>query len=107
MANQVIIDKSKLTNLGDKIRSKTSGTSNLTVDQMANEIEEKLVLPNGNATEDKVLSGYTFHSGSRIYKRTGTIATKTSSDLLVNGATVIVPIGYYDTNYTKSVLNCQ
>lgn len=103
MANQVIIDKSKLTNLGDKIRSKTGGTSALKVDQMASEIEEKLVLPNGNATADKVLSGYTFHSGSSIAKKTGTIATKTSSDLTVNGATVSVPAGYYNVLSSKSV----
>lgn len=34
---------------------------------------------------------------------TGTIQTKTSNDLTVNGATVTVPAGYYDSQQTKSV----
>ena len=36
-------------------------------------------------------------------KITGTIETKTSSDLSTNGATVTVPVGYYATQATKSV----
>lgn len=36
-------------------------------------------------------------------KITGTIPTKTSSDLTASGATVNVPAGYYATNTTKSV----
>lgn len=103
MANQVIIDKSKLKNIGDKIRSKTGGTSNLTVDQMASEIANKLVKPSGNATADKVLSGYTFHSGDSTTIKTGTITSKSSSDLSVSGATVSVPSGYYASPVSKSV----
>jgi hypothetical protein len=34
---------------------------------------------------------------------TGTIATKTSSDLTSSGATVTVPAGYYASNATKSI----
>ena len=34
---------------------------------------------------------------------TGTIATKTSSNLTVSGATVTVPAGYYASNASKSV----
>lgn len=37
-------------------------------------------------------------------KITGTIATKTSSNLTASGATVTVPSGYYATNATKSVV---
>ena len=50
----------------------------------------------------KVLSGYTAHdkSGKAI---TGTIATKTSSNLSASGATVTVPAGYYASQATKSV----
>ena len=36
-------------------------------------------------------------------KITGTIATKTSSDLTASGATVTVPAGYYASNASKSV----
>ena len=52
----------------------------------------------------KMLSGYTAHdaSGQLI---TGTIATKTASDLTVSGATVTVPAGYYASQATKSVSN--
>ena len=38
MAEKVIIDKSKLTAIGDAIRSKTGSSATLTVDEMANEI---------------------------------------------------------------------
>ena len=50
----------------------------------------------------KMLSGYTAHdaSGSQI---TGTIATKSASDLTASGATVTVPAGYYASQATKSV----
>lgn len=34
---------------------------------------------------------------------TGTIATKTSSDLTASGATITVPAGYYSSNASKSV----
>jgi hypothetical protein len=34
---------------------------------------------------------------------TGTIATKTSNDITVNGSTVTVPAGVYNTAVTKSV----
>lgn len=36
-------------------------------------------------------------------KVTGTIPTKTSSNLTINGATITVPSGYYATNATKSI----
>lgn len=79
MAEQVIIDKSKLTTMGDKIRSKTGGTTNLTVDQMINVVDSKLVVPNGTATADKVLSGYTFHSGDSTSLKTGSMQTVTQA----------------------------
>ena len=54
-------------------------------------------LDNGN----KMLSGNTAYADGVKY--TGSIATKTSSDLTASGATVSVPSGYYATNATKSV----
>lgn len=49
----------------------------------------------------KMLSGYTAYADGTKY--TGTIATKSSSDLTVNGAQVMVPAGYYAMAASKSV----
>lgn len=54
-------------------------------------------LDNGN----KMLSGNTAYADGVKY--TGSIATKTSSDLTASGATVTAPAGYYATAATKSV----
>lgn len=53
------------------------------------------------ATSGDILSGKTAYvDGEKV---TGTIATKTASNLTASGATVTVPAGYYDTQATKSV----
>lgn len=49
----------------------------------------------------KMLSGATAYANGTKY--TGTIATKTASDLTASGATVTVPAGYYASQATKSV----
>ena len=49
----------------------------------------------------QMLNGYTSYSGGTKY--TGSIATKTSSDLTASGATVTVPTGYYASAASKSV----
>lgn len=54
-------------------------------------------LNNGN----KMLSGNTAYANGVKY--TGSIATKTSSDLTVSGKTVTVPAGYYASNASKAV----
>ena len=53
-------------------------------------------------SNSKLLSGVTAYGGNGT-KYTGTIATKTSGDLTVSGATVTAPAGYYATNATKTV----
>lgn len=53
------------------------------------------------ASGDEMLSGKTAYAGDT--KITGSIATKTGSDLTVSGATVTVPAGYYASNASKSV----
>lgn len=53
------------------------------------------------ATPSDVLSGVTFFNASG--KQTGTIQTKTASDLTASGATVTVPAGYYASQASKSV----
>lgn len=53
------------------------------------------------ATATDILSGKTAYvDGEKI---TGTIATKSSSSLSANGATVTVPAGYYASQATKSI----
>ncbi len=49
----------------------------------------------------QILSGYTAYANGTKY--TGSIATKTSSDLSASGDTVTVPAGYYASNATKAV----
>lgn len=50
---------------------------------------------------DKMLSGNTAYANGVKY--TGTIATKSGSDLTASGDTVTVPAGYYASNATKAV----
>lgn len=53
-------------------------------------------------TADKMLSGTTAHnkSGEKI---TGTIATRTATNMTVSGASVTAPAGYYASAQSKSV----
>lgn len=50
---------------------------------------------------DEMLSGVTAYSNGT--KVTGTIASKSSSDLTASGATVTAPAGYYASNASKAV----
>lgn len=50
---------------------------------------------------DKMLSGNTAYADGVKY--TGTITTKSASDLTVSGSTVTAPAGYYSTQAQKSV----
>lgn len=50
---------------------------------------------------DKMLSGNTAYANGTKY--TGTIATKTASDLTASGDTVTVPAGYYASQTSKAV----
>jgi hypothetical protein len=63
------------------------------------------LVPDGasvDLAEDKMLSGYSaYNNNGQLI--TGSIPTKTNSDLTVNGATVNVPAGYYATNVSKTI----
>ena len=59
-------------------------------------------LTGDDVTAASVLSGKKFHLPSGA-AATGTMATKTSSNLTASGATVTVPAGYYAIQATKSV----
>ena len=103
MAEQVIIDKSKLTTMGDKIRSKTGGTTNLTVDQMASEIDT-LVLPQGNATAANVLKNKTFinDTGALV---TGSMTNRGAVSAKISASTLTYKVtkGYHNGNGTVTL----
>ena len=66
--------------------------------------EEAVFIDTSDATLNsgaQMLNGVTSYAGGT--KVTGTIPSKTSSDLTASGATVTVPAGHYETAATKSI----
>ena len=62
----------------------------------------KVDITEDTVAASKLLYGYTAH-GADGEELTGSIASKSSSDLTVSGATVTAPAGYYSSSASKSV----
>lgn len=91
MAQNVVINSVTYSNV-PKVEIPKSGGGTATFTDTSD-----ATLDNGN----KMLSGVTAYADGTKY--TGSIATKTSSNLTASGATVTAPAGYYATNASKSV----
>ena len=107
MAELIIAEKQNLVDIADAIRAKTGTTESLSLSEMPSMvtgISGGMTLPEltNEGTASDLLSGKQLinQNGGVV---TGTIATKTSSDLTANGATVSVPAGYYASDVSKSV----
>jgi len=59
-------------------------------------------LTEDTVTAGAMLNGVTAHNKAGV-RVTGTILSKTSSDLSVSGATVVAPAGYYGSSASKSI----
>lgn len=109
MSELAIIKSSTLTDIADAIRTKNGldGSDLIPTSEMASEIlsiSTGVELPElaNPAGASHILSDKEAidENGNKL---TGTIATKTSSDLSASGATVTVPAGYYASQTTKSI----
>lgn len=103
---QKLYEETNIQAIADAIREKNGSANTYKTSEMASAIE---AIETGTDVSDatissgaQMLKGVTAY-GSNGTKYTGTIATKTASNLTDSGATVTVPAGYYASSVNKSV----
>ena len=103
---KVLVDYLDLKAIADAIRAKNDTTEDLSINEIPLEIggivgADLPELENEGVASDLLADKQLIDGKGHVV--TGTIKTKTASDLTASGATVTVPAGYYASKTTKSV----
>ena len=96
--------ETKLKDIADAIRAKEGSSDSI----IANDFPARIAaIQTGPDTSDATATARDILSGETAYiasgKVTGTIPTKTKSNISVSGPTIIIPSGYYGSQVSKSV----
>lgn len=109
MANKYATLKDLFTAIADAIRSKTGSTNTIVADDFPDAISD-IVVNSGSNTDFNVVTAGAGDVRSTKYflnssgvKTKGTLATKSASSVKIDGNTVTIPAGIYDSQVIKTV----